>query len=146
METEFAINPGFYTLLKDWPFPWTDFMLRQAQLAALSTAPEMSDDIPEQKAPIYNIRGYSRHNQLIIDLRRFGIPVINEEPGYEMEGCTAHPESTDVNLRPWNSQTPDTLVPTFWTATLAGGYVMWGNYATYWFKDPLPGIQRSATP
>jgi len=146
METENAVRPGFYTLLQDWPFPWTDYMLRQAQVAALSTAPELSDDVPEQKAPIYNIRGYGRHNQLLIDLRRFGIPVINEEPGYEMEGRTAFPDSTEVNLRPWNSQTSDTLIPTFWTAVTAGGYVMWGNYATYWMKDPLPGIQRSVTP
>jgi hypothetical protein len=146
METDNAINPGFYTLLQDWPFPWTDYMLRQAQVAALSTAPELRDDIPEQKEPIYTPRGYARHNQLLIDLRRFGQPVINEEPGYEMEGRTAFPNSTEVNLRPWNSQSPDTLVPTFWTAAMAGGYVMWGNYATYWFKNPLPGIQRSETP
>jgi len=146
METELATNPGFYSLLQDWPFPWTDYMLRQAQLAALSTAPELSDDIPEQKEPIYNRRGYARHNQLLIDLRRFGIPVVNEEPGYEMEGRTAFPKSTEVNLRPWNSQTADTLIPTFWTAIAAGGYVMWGNYATYWVDDPLPGIKKSATP
>jgi len=23
---------------------------------------------------------------------------------------------------------------------------MWGNYATYWMDNPLPGIQRSETP
>ena len=146
METDNAINPGFYTLLMDWPFPWTDFMLRQAQLAALSTAPELRDDIPEQKAPIYNVRGYSRHNQLLIDLRRFGIPVINEEPGYEMYGHSATPKNDKINLRPWNSQTPDTLVPTFWSAVAAGGYVMWGHYDTYEMDDPLPGMKRSPTP
>jgi hypothetical protein len=146
METQNAVQPGFYTLLQDWPFPWTDYMLRQAQVAALSMAPELSDDIPEQRIASYNLRGYARHNQLLIDLRRFGIPVINEEPGYEMEGRTAFPDSTEVNLLPWNSQTPDTLIPTFWGAALAGGYVMWGNYATYWMRDPLPGIQRSPTP
>lgn len=146
METENAIQPGFYTLLKDWPFPWTDFMLRQAQLAALSTAPELSDDIPEQKAPIYNVRGYSRHNQLLIDLRRFGVPVINEEPGYEMYGHSATPDSDRINLRPWNSQTPETLIPTLWTAVTAGAYTMWGHYSTYEMNDPLPGMQRSITP
>ena len=53
METDNAVQPGFYTLLQDWPFfHWTDYMLRQAQVAALSTAPELSDDIPEQKEPI----------------------------------------------------------------------------------------------
>ena len=146
METDIATNPGFYTLLKDWPFPWTDFMLRQAQVAALSTAPELSDDIPEQKEPIYNNRGYSRHNQLMIDLRRFGIPVVNEEPGYEMEGHGPTPERDKINYRPWNSQTAETLIPTFWSAVAAGGYVMWGNFATYWFDDPLPGILRTDTP
>jgi hypothetical protein len=145
METENAIQPGFYTLLKDWPFPWTDFMLRQAQLAALSAAPELSDDIPEQKAPIYNVRGYSRHNQLLADLRRFGVPVINEEPGYEMYGHSATPNSDSINLRAWNSQTPETLIPTFWTAVTAGAYTMWGHYSTYEMNDPLPGMQRSVT-
>jgi hypothetical protein len=146
METENAVRPSFYTLLHDWPFRWTDYMLRQAQVAALSTAPELSDEIPEQKQPVYDLRGYARHNQTLIDLRQFDQPVINEEPGYEMEGRTAFPDATDTNLRPWNSQTPDTLLATFWTAVMAGGYATWGNYATYWLKDPLPGIQRSPTP
>jgi hypothetical protein len=147
METENAVRPGFYTLLQDWPFVhWTDYMLRQAQVAALSTAPELADDIPEGTEPVYNLRGYARHNQLMIDLREFGQPVINEEPGYEMEGRSAFPDSTEVQLKPWNSQTPDTLLATFWTAVTGGGYVTWGNSATYWFKDPLPGIQRSPTP
>lgn len=150
METECAVQPGFYTLLQDWPFhPWTDYMLRQAQMAALSTAPELTDDVPEQKEPVYNLRGYARHNQLLIDLRQFGQPVINEEPGYEMEGHAAptpeDPDSDRISPRPWNSQTPDTLLSTFWTAVTAGGYVMWGHYATYWFVDPLPGIRRSPT-
>lgn len=146
METDNAINPGFYTLLYDWPFPWTDYMMRQSQVAALSSAPEIRDDIPEGKQATYNKRGYSRHNQLFIDLRRYGIPAINEEPGYEMEGMQAIPGRMDVNYRPWNSQSSHTLVPTFWSAACASGYVMWGNYATYWLDDPLPGIQRSETP
>lgn len=146
METDNATNPGFYTLLYDWPFPWTDYMMRQSQLAALSTVPEIRDDIPESKTPAYNFRGYSRHNQLFIDLHRFGIPMINEEPGYEMEGRVAIPGRMDVLYRPWNSQSDHTLVPTFWSAACAGGYVMWGNYATYWLDDPLPGIKRSLTP
>lgn len=146
METSRARNPGFYTLLQDWPFPWTDFMLRQAQLGALSAAAELADDTPEQQIAVYHARGYARHNQLLGSLRRFGVPVINEEPGYEMEGRTGPKDSTAVNLKPWNSQTPDTLIPTFWTAAMAGAYVMWGNYATYWMDDPLPGIERSETP
>ena len=43
-------------------------MLRQAQVAALSAAEEISDDVPEAKQAIYNERGYARHNQLLIDL------------------------------------------------------------------------------
>ena len=146
METEKAVNPGFYSLLKDWQFPWTDFMLRQAQVAALSTAPQLSDDIPEQKEPIYNIRGYSRHNQLLMDLRRFGIPVINEEPGYEMEGHSADPNSQKISLMPWNSQTSDTLIPTFWTAATAEAYAMWGHYSTYEMNNPINGMKMSITP
>lgn len=146
METEYATNPGFYTLLRDWPFSWTDYMLRQAQVAALSSAPEISDDIPEAKDAVYNIRGYARHNQLLIDLRRFNVPVINEETGYEMEGYGPFPDAGKINLRPWNSQTADSLIPTFWGSIAAGGYVMWGNFATYWMSDPLSGLQRSNTP
>ncbi|MFQ5906501.1 MAG: DUF5060 domain-containing protein, partial [bacterium] len=146
METQNAIRPGFYTLLKDWPFTWANFMLRQAQVAALSTAPELSDDIPEQKTPVYNVRGYSSHNQLLIDLRRFGVPVINEEPGYEMAGRSANPDSKRVNLMPWNSQTSETLIPTFWTAITAGAYAMWGHAATYEMDDPFEGMQKSLTP
>ena len=146
METEFATNPGFYTKLYDWPFPWTDYMMRQAQVAALSAAPEISDDIPEAKEAVYNARGYARHNQLLTDLRRFNIPVINEEPGYEMEGYGPFPDGGKINLRPWNSQSADSLIPTFWGAIAAGGYVMWGNFATYWMSDPLEGLKRSNTP
>ena len=146
METQNATNPGFYTLLKDWPFPWTDCMLRQAQLAALSAAVEISDDIPEQRVAIYNTRGFARHNRLLIDLRRFGMPVVNEEPGYEMEGHGPWPTSTEIDLQPWNSQSADTLIPTFWGSICAGGYVMWGNFATYWMSDPMPGITRTPTP
>lgn len=146
METEKATNPGFYTLLYDWPFPWTDFMLRQAQVAALSCAPVIADDVPENKGYEYNIRGFARHNQLMIDLGRFGNPVVNEEPGYEMEGRTAKHDSTETNMRPWNSQNADSLVSTFWGAATGGGYVMWGNYDTYQMDSPLPGIQRTETP
>jgi hypothetical protein len=35
---------------------------------------------------------------------------------------------------------------TFRSAACASGYVTWGNYATYWLEDPLPGIARSETP
>ena len=144
-ETLNAIRPSFYTLLYDWPFPWTSHMLRQAQLCALSVTKEISDDIPEQRWPItYSTRGYARHNQLMIDLRRFGIPVVNEEPGYEMNGMNAF--LTKLDPRPFNTQTTERLVPTFWTATCAGGYCMWGHMGTYVTDDPLPQITDSATP
>jgi hypothetical protein len=38
-ETEFAVNPGFYTLLADWPFPWAGYMMRQGGALTLSRAP-----------------------------------------------------------------------------------------------------------
>ena len=145
METMQAVRPSFYTLLYDWPFPWTSHMLRQAQLCALSVTPEISDEIPEQRWPItYNTRGYARHNQLLIDLRRFGIPVVNEEPGYEMKGHTSDLQKIDP--RPFNTQTTETLIPTFWTATCASGYCMWGHMGTYVTEDPLPAAQDSETP
>jgi len=145
METLHAVRPSFYTLLYDWPFPWTSHMLRQAQLCALSATPEISDDIPEQRAPIaYTSRGFARHNQLLIDLRRFGIPVINEEPGYEMEGLTADLQRYDP--RCFNTQTTESLIPTFWTATCAGAYAMWGHLGTYVTGDPLEAMRKSETP
>ena len=144
-ETQNAVRPSFYTLLYDWPFPWASHMLRQAQLCALSVTPEISDDIPEQRWPItYSTRGYARHNQLMIDLRRFGIPVVNEEPGYEMKGHDAL--LTKIDPRPFNTQTTERLVPTFWTATCAGGYCMWGHMGTYVTDDPLPPAMDSETP
>jgi hypothetical protein len=145
METMHAVRPSFYTLLYDWPFPWTSHMLRQAQLCALSVSDEIGDDVPEQRWPItYSTRGYARHNQLLIDLRRFGIPVVNEEPGYEMKGHTSDLQRIDP--RPFNTQTTDTLIPTFWTAACAGGYCMWGHMGTYLTGDPLAATRDSETP
>src|SRR4029434_7614216 len=74
MENFEATNPGFYTLLRDWPFPWTQYMLREAQVGSLGAAAELRDDVPEQMQAVYNERAYTRHNQLLIDLRRHGIP------------------------------------------------------------------------
>lgn len=156
LETQNAINPSFYTLLKDWPFPWTHYMLRQAQVGALGGATELSDSLPEEKFPgsvpsgpnlcpkFYNPRAFARHNQLLIDLRRFGIPVINEEPGYEMKGLAW--DLKTLEPRSWNSQTSESLLSTFWTAVTAGAYFMWGNPETYEMGDPLPGMQNSVTP
>jgi hypothetical protein len=143
-ETEYAINPSFYTLLREWPFPWTSCMLRQMQVGTLGAAKEISDSLPEQKTPVYDERAFARHNQLLIDLRQFGIPVINEEPGYEMKGLSW--DSKELNPRPWNTQTSETLLRTFWTATVAGAYTMWGSETTYEMGDPLPGMKRSKVP
>jgi len=143
METDIAVRPGFYTLLRDWPFPWANCMLRQAQVGSLGALPELNDDVPEHKKPTYNDRAYARHNQLLADVRRFRMPVVNEEPGYEMGGYSWDSKKQDP--RPWNSQTPDTLLATFWTAACAGGYVLWGNLSTYELGDPLPRMEKSAT-
>ncbi|MBI4603934.1 MAG: serine hydrolase [Planctomycetes bacterium] len=144
METERAVRPGFYSLLRDWPFPWADCMLRQLQVGALGGVPELGDDVPEARTPVFDDRAFARHNELLIDLRRFGVPVVNEEPGYEMLGRSW--DSRRLEPRPWNSQTPETLRATFWTAAMAGASAAWGSPATYELGDPLPGISGSATP
>lgn len=135
METRTARNPGFFTLLLDWPFRWADYQLRQMQVGAVGGAVAIRDDVSEPNDPVYHARSFARHNQLLIDLRRFGVPVINEEPGYEMEGT-----------HPWNSQTANSVRQTFWTAAAAGAYAMWGNPATYETGDPLPEMKRSRAP
>src|SRR5262249_47345368 len=137
------IHPGFYTLLKDWPFPWADCMLRQMQVGSLGAPAELSDAVPENKTPTYSDRAFARHNQLLIDLRRFKVPIINEEPGYEMDGQSWDGKKKDP--RPWNSQTADTLRTTFWTATAAGAYCMWGSLGTYDLKDPRPALNAGPT-
>ena len=43
METFQATNPGFFTLLKEWPFPWANFMLRQMQVGSLGSAQALSE-------------------------------------------------------------------------------------------------------
>src|SRR5262249_47606744 len=59
-----------------------------------------------------------------------------EEPGYDMGGTASA----------WNSQTPDTMRRTIWTAAVAGAYTMWGSTATYETGDPLPQMKASPTP
>jgi len=134
---EFAVNPSYFTLLRDWPFAgWTDFILRQVQMGSIGTAKAMTDNVPQPKTPTYNERTYARRNQLLIDLRRFGQPVIDEEPGYDMGGTASA----------WNSQTPERMRPTFWTAMTAGAYTVWGSLSVYETRDPLPRMKASATP
>jgi len=151
LETENAINPSYYTILKNWQFPWAHLMLRQMQVAALSGPKEISDLQPEWKTPVYNARGYARQNQLLVDLRRYGIPIINEEPGYE-HNCLPSPSPLEkVRLylpfpRPWNSQTAETLIPTYWTAITASAYIMWGSPAVYELDDPYAEMHKSKVP
>ena len=134
---EFAVNPSYFTLLRDWPFAdWTDFMLKQVQMGSIGTAQAMTDAVAQPKAPTYNERTYARRNQLLIDLRRFGQPVIDEEPGYDMAGTVSA----------WNSQTPERMRPTFWTAATAGAYTTWGSLSVYETGDPLPKMKGSVTP
>jgi hypothetical protein len=134
---EYAVNPSFFSLLKDWPFAkWTDFMLKQVQMGSVGTALELSDSVPQPKLPTFNERAYARRNQLLIDLHRFGQPVIDEEPGYDYSGT----ESS------WNAQTPETLRKTFWSGAVAGAYAVWGSIETYQTVDPLPLIKDSLTP
>ena len=61
--------------------------------------------------------------------------MIDEEPGYDMGGTASA----------WNSQTPDTMRRTIWTAAAAGAYTVWGSGATYETGDPLLKMW-SATP
>ena len=110
----------------------------------MSGAAEMSDGLPEQKLAVYNARGFARNNELIAGLRRFGIPVVNEEPGYEMRGMTT--DGLRYAPRPFNSQTADTMLDTFWTAATGGGYAMWGHLGTYLLGDPLPAMRASEVP
>jgi hypothetical protein len=132
----FAVNPSYFTLLKDWPFAaWTDFMLKQAQVGCIGAASAMSDSVPQPQAVTYNERSYARHNEVLIDLRQFHQPVINEEPAYDMGSKSAYA-----------SQTAETMRPTFWTAATAGAYTMWGSKSTYETGDPLPQMKGSLTP
>ncbi len=104
-------------------------------MGCIGAASAMSDSVPQPQAVIYNERSYARHNQVLIDLRKFGQPVINEEPAYDMGSKSAYA-----------SQTPETMRPTFWTAATAGAYTMWGSKATYVTGDPLGAMKGSLTP
>jgi hypothetical protein len=134
---EHAVNPSYFTLLKDWPFAgWTDFILKQIQVGSLGTATAISDSVPQPKTPTLNARSYARRNQLMIDLRRYRQPLIDEEPGYDYAGT----ESS------WNAQTPETMRKTFWTGAMAGGLSVWGSTEVYVTGDPLPKMKESTTP
>ena len=135
MEAFSARNPGFFTMLKQWPFPWTDFQLRQMQIGSLGAATKLADDVSEPADPSFSARAYARQNELLIGLRHYHVPIVNEEPGYEMDGT-----------RSWNSQTSVSVRATFWSAATAGAYAMWGNPGTYAAGDPVPFLRRSHVP
>ena len=154
---EKAVNPSFYTILRDWQFPWADYMMRQMQIGAIGGVAEFRDDVPEQNLAggvpgpnntmfprFYNPRAFANQNSLLTELRRFGVPVINEEPGYEMKGING----ADGTMIPktWNSMTSEAFLSTLWSAVCAGAYSMWGNLETYCMDDPLPGIENSVVP
>jgi hypothetical protein len=153
-----GIKPSYYTLLGDWSFPWADLMLRQAQIGALGAVAELRDDIPEQYLcksipgpnntlfpQFYNPRAYAMQNRLLIDLRRFGIPVVNEEPGYEMKGLGGGTTKAFL-FEAWNTQNSESLLSAYWTAATACAYSMWGSSEIYHMGDPLPGMQNSVVP
>ena len=154
-----ATNPSFYTILRDWQFPWAHYMLRQMQVGALGCVGELRDDVPEQTTMggvagqagvtfpnFHNPRSYAHQNALLNELRRFGVPVINEEPGYEMKGLNGNPAVTTISPRSWNSQNAETLLSTFWSAACACAYSMWGHLDTYCTDNPLPGMKNSVVP
>ena len=77
-------EPSYFTEIAKWEFPWADCMLRQIQVGALGSARTTTDDDPEpERNGVYNPRAFARHNQLLVDLRRYGVPVVNDEPGYQ---------------------------------------------------------------
>jgi hypothetical protein len=128
-------------------------MLRQIQVGALGSARTMGDEDPEpEHNGVFNPRAFARHNQLLIDLRRYGIPVVNDEPGYQQlryPDIPALPSGSIIRgpgpLSTAMSQTTETLRGTFWTALMAGGYTMWGSRSTYRLERVLGGLraQRS---
>jgi hypothetical protein len=160
LENFLATKPSFYTILRDWQFPWAEVMLRQMQIGALGCVDDLRDDVPEQVHPggvrghegtswpnFYNPRAFAHQNRLLTELRRFGIPIINEEPGYEMKGLPGSLRG-GFALRPrsWNFQNSESLLSTFWSGACAGAYGMWGSLETYTLGDPLPGMRNSVVP
>lgn len=157
MESYSAVKPSYHTILQDWQFPWADFMVRQIQVGALGGVNELSDDTPEQGVPgsakgadgavfprFYSPRSFANLSKVVIGLRRFGIPVIDEEPGYEKKGTPG--SYSGIMPKTWNFQNSESLLNTFWVEITAGVYFMWGHLETYCLDDPLPGMQNSVVP
>jgi hypothetical protein len=130
-----AVRPSFWTALFNNPFPFADFLLKQSQVPAMGDAARLDDDTPEKQdddgdgKPDLSVekdfteRAFARHNDFCIQMRkRWGIPIISEEPAYDFE--------VDEGLT-WYAQNHNTMRATFWTAAMGGGYAAWGSKATY---------------
>jgi hypothetical protein len=144
-----CVKPSFYTLIEDWPFPWADCIMKQVQIGSYGGASELWDDFQGYLKPEYNNRAYARHNDILVRLRRYNIPVINEEPGYEMAGYDQNDwlgGDNGYSGGSYNSMNPNHVLNTFWTAFTAGAYCMWGHFDTYEMEDPYRGIKRTNTP
>jgi hypothetical protein len=148
MENWVGRRPSYFTEIAKWEFPWADCMLRQIQVGALGSARTTTDDDPEpERNGVYNVRAFARHNQLLVDLRRYGVPVVNDEPGYQ---SLRYPDIPSIPtgsilrgpgpLSTGMSQTSDTLRGTFWTALAAGAYAMWGSRSAYRLRRVAAGL------
>jgi hypothetical protein len=162
LENSLATKPSFYTILRDWQFPWAEVMLRQMQVGAMGAVDDLRDDLPEQIRQgglrgrddtiswpnFYNPRAFAHQNRVLTELRRYKVPVINEEPGYEMKGLPGSPRGGGFAVRPrsWNFQNSESLLSTFWSGACAGAYPMWGHLETYTLGDPLAGMRNSVVP
>jgi hypothetical protein len=149
MENWVARRPSYFTEIGKWEFPWAHCMLRQIQVGALGAARTATDDDPEpERNGVYNPRAFARHNQLLVELRRYGVPVVNDEPGYQQ---LRYPDIPSIPtgsilrgpgpLSTAMSQTTDTLRGTFWTALTAGAYTMWGSRSSYRLRRVLAGLR-----
>lgn len=144
-----AACPSYFTMLNDWPFPWTDCILKQVQLGSVGGARELWDDFRGFNKPLWNARAYARHNEILIKMRKYDMPVVDEEPGYEMAGY--HQDDfmggdNGYSVCSYNGMTPDTVLNSIWSAFTAGAYCMWGHLDTYEMGNPLQGIKRSVSP
>lgn len=70
--------------------------------------------IDVRRAHKFKLDAFRAIDAFVDALRQFGKPVIDEEPGYDMGGIASA----------WNSQTPETMRRTVWTAAVAGAYTV----------------------
>ena len=99
--------------LDDWPFaPWSDWIMKQIQVTALSAATTL--DQIEPKSCQLNERGLARLNALVQSLRmRYQQAVSVDEYSFEYEGsCTPS----------WLALTGTGTRKTHWVLTMAGAF------------------------